>query len=226
MATTHTTTASEIDLAAPSRSAGLRVAGWAGIAGPVLFTVVFLAQDLLRAGFDPVAAPVSALAAGPLGWVQQLNFVAFGVLTVLFAIGLHAAVRPTPGGAAGPALLFVTGIGLLLAAAFPLREDQAGVVYDPGGHVVGGMLFFPGTALALVLLSRRLARDPRWRDLARPTLTAGALSVAVVVVVLALVLPEGGPLHHLAGLVQRALLLLLFFPCRIALSARLLRVVA
>src|SRR5207249_3034719 len=62
-------------------------------------------------------------------------------------------------GAAGPALLAVSGVGLLLAAAILLREYAAGVVYDPGGHIVAGMLFFPATAVAFIVLSHRLARS-------------------------------------------------------------------
>jgi hypothetical membrane protein len=220
-----TTQAHELDLdATQAHTWPLRISGWAGVVGPVLFTVVFLAQDVLRARYDPVSEPISALAAGRHGWVQQLSFVVFGVLTLLFAVGLHAGIRPTRFGVAGPALLFVSGVGLLHAAAFPLREDAAGVVYDPGGHFVAGVLFFPVTAVALVVLSARLARDPRWRDLAGYVRAAGILSVVVVVMTIALVLPDDGALHEWAGLIQRLTLLALFFPCRIALGARLLRV--
>jgi hypothetical protein len=194
------------------------------VAGPILFTAVFFAQDVLRGSFDPVSEPVSALAAGRHGWVQQLNFVAFGVLTLLFAIGLHAGIRPSRFGVAGPAMFFVTGVGLSLAAAFPLQEDAAGAVYDPGGHIVGGLLFFPVTALALVVLSGRLARDPRWRDLAAYVRVTGILSAIVVAVIITLVIPDGGPLHDWAGVIQRVLLLAVFFPCRIALGVRLVRV--
>ncbi len=203
----------------------IRGAGYAGIAGPLLFTAVFLAQEAFRRGeYDPLAEPVSALEAGPNGWVQQLNFILFGVLTLLFAVGLHRGVRPTKAGVAGPALLGVSGVGLLLAAAFPLREDAAGVTYDPGGHLVAGSVFFLSSAAGLVVVSRRLARDPRWRSLARYTLAVGVAVVAGGIVMNTLVIPDGGALHDWAGLVQRAVILLALFPCRVVLSARLLRV--
>ena len=48
----------------------------AGILGPVVFAVVAVVQGLLRPGYSFVAHPVVALAAGPSGWVQDLNFVA------------------------------------------------------------------------------------------------------------------------------------------------------
>ncbi len=73
------------------------------------------------------------------GWIQQLNFVVFGLLTIAFAAGLHRGLRPTRTGIVGPALLTVSGIGLLLSAAVPLREDAAGDTYFPLGHIIGGV---------------------------------------------------------------------------------------
>jgi hypothetical membrane protein len=208
-----------------SSSPWIRPAGWAGVVGPVLFTATFLAQEAFRRDeYDPVSEPVSALEAGPNGWIQQANFVVFGLLTILFAVGLHRGLQATRRGIAGPALLFVSGIGLLLAAAFPLREDAVGLTYDPGGHVVAGFMFFPTSAVALVVLSRRIARDQRWRDLSTYALTAGAVAIASVAVTGSLVMPDGAPLHEWAGVVQRAIVLLLLFPCRVILSARLLKV--
>jgi hypothetical protein len=200
-----------------------RLAGWAGVVGPMVFAVGFLAQDLLRADRDPIAEPVSALEAGPWGWAQQANFAVFGVLTLVFAAGLHRGVRPTRAGFVGPALLFVSGVGLLLSAAVPLREDAAGVVYYPGGHLVGGLLFFLASAVGLTVLARRLAGDPRFRGLAPYTLGAGVAAIACVVLTGALVVPDGAPLHEWAGLAQRLVVLAVLLPCRVALAARLLR---
>lgn len=206
------------------RSTWLVVAGWAGIIGPVLFTIAFLAQEQFHRGdYSPVAEPVSALAAMPHGWIQGVNFVVFGVLTIVFAAGLHWGLRPSKAGVLGPALFLVSGIGLLLGAAFPLAKDAQGVTYDPGGHGIAGSLFFLGSALALIVVSRRVAHDPRWRGLARFTLAAGIISIAVFPVFGALVIPDDAPLHEWGGLAQRALILLVLFPCRIALSLRLLR---
>lgn len=201
------------------------LSAWAGIIGPVLFTATFLAQEAFRRSeYDPLAEPVSALEAGPNGWVQQVNFVVFGVLTIAFALGLHRGLRPTRAGIAGPALLFISGIGLLLAAIFPLRQDAAGATYDPGGHIVAGFMFFMTSAVGLIVVSRRVARDPRWRSLATYTLAAGIVAVIGFLVGGGLVMPDGAPLHDWAGLYQRVLVVAVLFPCRIILSIRLLRV--
>jgi hypothetical protein len=55
--------------------------------------------------------------------------------------------------------------------------------------------------------------------LAGNTLTAGVLGVVIV-----LVFSDAGPLHDVGGLVQRLTLLAVFFPCRLLLPARLLRI--
>ncbi len=49
----------------------------AGIADPIMFAVVALVQSLLRPEHSLVADPISALAAGPSGWVQDVNFLGF-----------------------------------------------------------------------------------------------------------------------------------------------------
>jgi hypothetical membrane protein len=200
------------------------VAAWAGIIGPLLFTAAFLTQEALRRDeFDPVTETVSALEAGPHGWVQQVNFVIFGVLTILFALGLHRAVPPTRRGIAGPAALAISGAGLVLAAVLPLREDAAGSTYDPGGHVVAGVLFFGTSAVGLVLLSARLGQGAGWQSLAWYCRAAGAVALLGFVVMGSLVMPDDAPLHDWAGVFQRALIVGVVFPCRMAIGVRMLR---
>jgi hypothetical membrane protein len=198
---------------------------WAGIIGPLLFTATFLMQGAFRReDYNPLAEPVSALEAGPNGWIQQLNFVVFGLLTIAFAIGLNRGLRPTRTGIIGPALLFVSGLGLLHAAMFPLREDAAGVTYDPGLHFISGFAFFLSSALGLIVMSRRMARDARWRGLATYTLIAGIVALVGFAIGGTLVVPDDAPLHDWLGLYQRLVLLTVIFPCRIVLSMNLLQV--
>jgi hypothetical membrane protein len=203
----------------------MRWAAMAGIAGPVVFTLGFLAQEQLRRGeYDPVSEVVSALEAGSHGWIQQVNFVVLGVLTMIFAVGLHRGLAPSRAGIIGPVALFVSGAANVLGAIFPLREDAAGATYDPGGHQVAGTLFFASSFIALIALSRRCAADPRWRNIAGWTLGAGVLAALSLPLMGALVMPDDAPLHDWAGLAQRFIVLVLLFPARIALAIRLLRV--
>ncbi len=218
----HATTRTNTDDTLARR---LRAAAWAGLVGPALFTAAFLVQEAFRRDeYSPIAEPVSALEAGPNGWVQQVSFVVFGVLTIAHAWGQHRGMAPTRGGLAGPAALFVTGIGGFVAAAVPIREDAAGLSITPTGHLVGGTLFFLVSPVALILLSRRMRHDPAWRGLSAYTLAVGLCMLAAAAVMMTLVIPDDAPLHDQAGLAQRIIILALLFPCRMVMAGRLLRV--
>lgn len=208
----------------PVQTTGLTRAGQVGLLGPVLFTVTWVAQELSRVEeYSPLKEPVSALAAGPHGWIQSVNFAVFGVLTLVFAVGLYRATRSSLAGVVGSGWFLVSGIGLLMAAAFPLREDAAGVTYDPGGHAYAGMTFFVSSALGLVVISFVLARREGHRLLAIAVRVAGILMLLSNPVMGILVIPDDAPLHDWAGLAQRIIVLGLLFPARMALSHRLLR---
>ncbi len=78
------------------RSSVIAALAAAGIAGPILFAVVALVQSLLRPEHSLGADPISALAAGPSGWVQDVNFLVFGSLMIAYAIGDRASSRSAP----------------------------------------------------------------------------------------------------------------------------------
>jgi hypothetical protein len=160
----------------------------------------------------------------PGGGATTLTLVTTKPATAITVTLTPDTTRPSRAGLAGPALIGISGLAALLAAAIPLRQDVSGAVYDPGGHFVAGLTFFSTSAVGLVFLSRRLARDPRWRGLAGYTLAAGVLAVVGFVATGALVIPDDSPLHAYAGLAQRILVVAVLFPCRLALAARLLRV--
>jgi len=96
-------------VAESGRRAEIGLLGAAGVVGPILFTATFIVQGLLRPAYSHVAEPVSALAAGPNGWVQDVNFLVFGPLMVAYAVGLNLGLRPSRAGLIGPGLLVEIG---------------------------------------------------------------------------------------------------------------------
>jgi hypothetical protein len=114
-------------------------------------------------------------------------------------------------------------MALVWAAVFPLREDAAGLTYDPGLHIVGGVTYFLSSTLGLIVVSRRLTADSKWSDLASYTLVTGITVVALFLAIRVFVVPEDAPMHAWAGLAQRTVLIVLF-PCIVVLALRLLRV--
>ena len=200
--------------------AGLAIAG---IAGPLIFAVVALVQSLLRPEHSLVADPISALAAGPSGWVQDVNFLVLGTLMIVYAIGLHLGVRPTRWGVVGLAFLVLSGVGLVWAGLFP-STDATGVRWDDRVlHIVAFPMTFVGAGIGLVAMSRRMAGDPRWRGVATYALATGIAVLLLLVAGVGLMRPPGAPLHLWWGLFQRVLLAV-WFPCTVVLALRLLRV--
>ena len=50
------------------------------VAAPIWFIAVVIVQGIMQPGYSHVAMPISALAASPAGWLQNLNFYVTGVL--------------------------------------------------------------------------------------------------------------------------------------------------
>jgi hypothetical membrane protein len=194
----------------------------AGIAGPLIFAMVAVVHSLLRSDHSLVALPISALATGPSGWVQDVNFVITGVLFLAYPIGLHLEVRQTRGGVVGPALLVVSGAGLVLAGVFPAVDASGNLTYDSLGHTVASFMAFLGTGGGFIVMSRRLAGDPSWRNVAAYTLGSGIAIVVLVFAFGALAERPGAPLHPWIGLFQWVMVAV-WITCTVVLCLRLLR---
>lgn len=204
-----------------------KVLAAAGIVGPILFAIGFLAQGVLRtdlrSGYNPMAQTISSLTAGPDGWVQQGNFIVLGVLVIAFAVGLSQGMQKTRRSVLGPALLAWNGVELVIAGLFPLREAATGRIFDPlGVHSVNGTIFFVCIGIVLVVVSWQFAQDARWRGLAAYTLISGIVLVVLVVMAKLLVAGAQAPLHPWEGLIQRVTISV-WLLCLVVLALRLWR---
>lgn len=98
---------------------------WIGAAGAGLFMATFLVDGATRPGYRPLRDPVSALALGPRGWVQTVNFLLCGGAITAGAVAL--------GGAVGSMLLAVVigifGLCLVASGLFPMDAMRG---YPPG----------------------------------------------------------------------------------------------
>jgi hypothetical membrane protein len=193
----------------------------AGIAAPVLFTTLVLLQELLQPSYDRVSTQISALAAWPLGWIQNLDFIVFAWLLFAFVIGLDRGVAGAPGGRAGIGLLVLAAFGAFLAGAFPWTTSN-GKPIATSEHIMAAITHFLAAAFGLVVLSRRLALDPRWKDLWPFTLLGGLAMLGLFTTHALFAVGPSRPLHPWAGLLQR-LTVLIWFGCLLALAFRLRR---
>src|SRR5260221_10122313 len=87
------------------------------IAGP-LFVTTLLIEGATKAGYSPLRHPGSSIAWGEFGWVQGLNFIGAGLLSLALALGLRRMLQPFNGSAWGPVLIACWAIGLIGAGIF------------------------------------------------------------------------------------------------------------
>lgn len=195
-----------------------RKLAWAGIIAPIWFVGMIVLQGALQPDYSHIKMPISALAAWPRGWMQQLNFLVFAPLVLLYAIALHGLVRPTKRGWVGALLLGLTSVGLALAGLFSWRVEKDGF-FVPPLHVVGALTTFSTVSLGHIIFSFRMKADPAWQPLARFTLLCGIGVLIFFIVTGGFAMEPDAPLHDYAGLCQRALVFF-WVPCMFVLSLR------
>jgi hypothetical membrane protein len=189
----------------------------AGLIAPFPFIPLVILQGWLQPGYSHVAHPISALAAFPLGWLQNINFYVLGTLMIAYAIGLHFSVRPARRAAIGPALVTLSGVGLILCGVFPWRQEN-GAFIEPAGHVVGAVMSFLGASIGHMVISRRMRRDPHWKGIASYVLASGTVMLLLFFAV-AYALEPGSPLQPWTGLLQRVLAAV-WFACMFVIALR------
>jgi hypothetical membrane protein len=190
----------------PQRATTRRLLLAGTVAGP-LFTTVLVAQLAVREGFDLTRHPISMLALGEGGWVQVLNFIVAGVLSLAFAAGVRRTLRGGPGGTWGPALLAVYGAGLVVAGIFtadpalgfpPGTPDgiPATLTFHGTVHAVAPPVAFSALIAACFVLARRFRVEGagRW---SRASIATGVAAFALVVPVP----PDGASVRLAIGIV-------------------------
>ena len=92
-----------------------------GIIAPIIFWIMVIVESILRPGYSQYYNFVSDLGVGHLAILQNINFIVFGILTIIFALGLRNGL-PTPQGRslkAGVWFVILFALGVLLAGVFP-----------------------------------------------------------------------------------------------------------
>jgi hypothetical protein len=168
----------------------LAAAPWAAMIGSAFFVATFTLEGWLRPGYDAREMYISELALGPRGPIQAANFMIGGALVLLFAWGIAPALRDGKASRAGPVLLALVGLCLLLSGFF-VMDPVTSTTYrtaPPMGqvslhakvHGILGALFFTLAPVSCFVLLRRFRAEPRWRSMVAWTIGAGALLVVAI----------------------------------------------
>jgi hypothetical membrane protein len=86
--------------------------------GALLFTVTYLIEGVTQPGYNAWQHAISALSLGPGGWVQQVNFIVYGVLLVLASVGWYRLLLPGRTAIWFPLFQGIGGLGLIGVGVF------------------------------------------------------------------------------------------------------------
>jgi len=186
-----------------------RLAPLLGIVGPVVFTLSFTVNGLLRPGYDPRRNYVSELSIGPHGWIQIASFMFLGLCLMGFAFGAYRLIPDGRASRAGPALLGI--IALCYFVSGPLVTDPLSMFDNQQSaqgmlHGIFGALVFALSPVCAFIYWLRFRVDPKWKPLQLWTLLSVAMMLATVVL-MKIAQPQASPLNAWAGVIQRCSLL-------------------
>jgi hypothetical protein len=189
-----------------TREAGRLVAILATIAivGAVCFVALIAVLHFLSPDFDPIERPTSEYAAGPFGYLMTLAFISMSLSTWALVIGLHRDLSEPARSRLGLIFLGVWGIGLLVAATFPI--DLEGVPETVAGtiHSINGPIAFLSLIVGTNFVSRGFKHDVRWRPIYRAASVLAFIMIVEFVAGGAAAARETG-----AGIAQRILVVTL-----------------
>jgi hypothetical protein len=109
-------------------------------------------EALTREGFDLRRHAISMLSLGDLGWIQVTNFLASGLLTVFFAIGVWKRLRRGGAGTSGPLLIGIFGVGVA-------NSSGAGVPFVLAAAVLARACHFVATVPRRAQLARAITAN-------------------------------------------------------------------
>jgi hypothetical membrane protein len=192
------------------RSATRALLACGAVAGP-LFVAVLLLEGTFRPHYSALRHPGSSLALGHLGWIQDVNFLVAGLLTLAYAVGLRQALRPGRAAVWGPILVGWWAVGLLGAGLFvtdPVNGYPPGTPDHLAHPTVHGTLHdlfsvpaFLALFAAFFVLARRFVREGR-RGWATYSVVSGVLFI-VAFVLSGLAFQQVAGLVDYGGLAQR-----------------------
>ncbi|MGO8948731.1 MAG: DUF998 domain-containing protein [Ktedonobacterales bacterium] len=165
----------------------------------------YLIEGFTRPGYDAWLQPISSLSLGPGGWVQQVNFIVYGVLLLLSSVGWYRFLPPGRGAIWFPLLQAISGLCLIGAGLFstdPFPGYPPGTT--PGPSTMHGTLHGIFAWVLIVSLAAgcfafaQYALNAHWRGWFVYTLITGLL-----ILIFWGSFVSGAGLVSLAGLAER-----------------------
>jgi hypothetical membrane protein len=176
---------------------------------PVAFLTIATLAGWLQPGYDLRTNSISESALGPFGWLQTLNFYAFGLSIVAFAISFARGLR-TPARVVAIGLLVVAGLAVAANGLYP--TDRAGAEPTSAGelHNLLGLTAFVAMIASQASAAWAMRREPGWGGYAILTTFTATAAFGLLALFIGFSSDPGDPLYAIGGLVERALALVVF----------------
>jgi hypothetical protein len=154
---------------------------------------------------------ISALALGPRGWIQIVNFIVLGVLLLIFTWGVRAEFPTGKAARGGPIILAILAVLFIISGIFvmdPMATPPDQMSMSGTIHGLAGGIVFISMPIAIFIFLRRFRVDAKWQSLRGWTLVLGIVE-ATAVIIFTIVSKSPDLLHTFAawiGLIQRTAL--------------------
>jgi hypothetical membrane protein len=166
----------------------LRLLVICGIIAPIWFIIMWIVSGAMYPGYHHVTQHISELGAvgSPVAWFfNPLGLGIYGLLIIAFSYGLYRGIKES---LVGPALLGLSGVGIILVGIFPMPHPA---------HSLAFFILAISVILSCFTLPVYFKRDVRWKSLQKYTLLTGVLALIFLFVLIP------GSWIGIGGLIQR-----------------------
>jgi hypothetical membrane protein len=181
---------------------------WAGILGPLLFVVIFTIEGWLRSGYEPTRMYISELSLGSRGWIQNVNFIIFGLLFLVFTRSVTTEFYNEKASRGSFILLTTIAICYLAFGFFvmdPIDTPRSEWSFSGILHAIMGEVVLVLMPVSCFVFLRHFHKKAKWRFLQWWTFILGTIiALASSLLIVSMNLPNvQKSLSDWLGLIQR-----------------------
>ncbi len=179
----------------------VRIGALAGIGGAVFYVMVVAITGYLTPVYDPLTQWISELGAVGAPYTTLFNVLGpgvFGLLSVVFALGLWKALRGGLLAFAAAFLVAISGFASILEGVFPCDPGCIAVTTAGSLHLAIGLVPLLGMLGAMEIFAFLVRKNPAW-----PWFFAFSHAMVVLTVIFAIAFSSGATLD---GLYQRIMI--------------------
>jgi len=181
---------------------------WAGILGPMLFVAIFTIEGWLRSEYEPTRMYISELSLGSRGWIQNSNFIVFGLLFLMFTRSVATEFHNRTTSQGSIILLTIIAVCYLSFGFFimdPINTPRDEWTFSGILHALIGEAVLVLMPVSCFVFLQRFRKEAKWEFLQWWTIVLGTIiAIASFLMIVSMNLPSAQKaLNDWLGLIQR-----------------------